>query len=85
MTNFVPDPDPRWQGCQVGDETPIPRHEFTEANGLHSFLFDEDFPPTLDCPDDCGSSCQPSNLGELVDWALGHKCAEAAGTETTDG
>lgn len=73
MTNFKPDPagHPGWY---ISDETPVPRHEFTEANKLDLFTFDEDFPPRLDCPDDCGASCEPASLGELVDWALGHKC-----------
>lgn len=73
MTNYKPDPD--FQGASVEDLTPIPRHEFTEANSLHSFALDEDTTVLLYCPDDCGASCIPANLGEAVDWALGHKCA----------
>jgi len=75
MTNFKPDPEggPGWY---VSDETPIPRHEFTEANSLHMFPFDEIDTPRLDCPDDCGAFCNPGDLGEAVDWALGHKCSE---------
>ena len=72
MTNYKPDPD--FDGCHVSDETPIPRHEFTAANQLHLFVFDEDWGKRLDCPDDCGAFCEAANLGEAVDWALGHKC-----------
>jgi hypothetical protein len=87
MTNFKHDPAPEaGPGWYVSDETPVPRHEFTGANSLHLFTFDEDaMSSRLDCPDDCGRFCEPANLGEALDWALGHKCREAAGTETTDG
>ena len=77
MTVYKPDPAPEaGPGWYVSDETPIPRHEFTEANELHLFTFDEDDTPRLDCPDDCGMFCNPADLGEAIDWALGHKCAE---------
>ena len=79
MTSYIRDPAPEaGPGWYVSDETPIPRHEFTEANGLHSFTFDEDFPPRLDCPDGCDQFCDAASLGEAVDWALGHKCETAA-------
>ena len=75
MTSYKPDPDTGpGSGSHVEDLTPVPRHEFTEANDLHSFPFDEDMTVWLDCPDECGSSCEPANVGEAVDWALGHKC-----------
>ena len=69
----------------VEDLTPVPRHEFTEANDLHLIPFDEDATARLDCPD-CEAICNPGNLGEAVDWALGHKCepawvADAIGAE----
>ena len=73
MTNYKPDPGFS-PGGSVEDLAPVPRHEFTTANDLHMFPFDEDALPQLDCPDDCGASCDPANLGEAVDWALGHKC-----------
>jgi hypothetical protein len=73
MANYKPDPE-FGPGSHVEDLTPIPRHEFTEANGLHLFPFDEDALPRLDCPDDCGAFCEPASVGEAVDWALGHKC-----------
>jgi len=74
MTNYKPDPEGQ-PGWYVSDETPLPRHEFTEANKLHAFPFDEDAMARLDCPDDyCDAYCEPGNLGEAVDWALGHKC-----------
>jgi hypothetical protein len=41
MTNFKPDTD-FGPGSFVEDLTPIPRHDFTEANKLHMFPFDED-------------------------------------------
>lgn len=77
MPNYKPEDRPGWY---LEDLMPIPRHEFTEANKLHAFPFDEDDMPRLYCADDCGAFCEPANLGEAVDWALGHKCA-AAGTE----
>jgi hypothetical protein len=58
----------------VQDLTPVVRQKFSDANGLHLFSFEEDFTPHLDCPDDCGAYCEPADLGEAVDWALGHKC-----------
>jgi hypothetical protein len=73
MPNFKPEDRPGWY---QEDLTPVPRHEFTEANQLHLFPFDEDDTPRLDCPDDCGAFCEPANLGEAVDWALGHKCED---------
>lgn len=84
MTAYKPDPD--FAGAHVSDETPVPRHEFTEANSLDSFTFDEDALPQMPCPDDCGMFCEPASLGEAVDWALGHKCEpeRSAGTETAD-
>jgi hypothetical protein len=83
MTNYRPEGKPGWF---ESDPDPIPRHEFTVANDLHSFPFDEDNLPRLGCPDECGRFCEPANLGEMVDWALGHKCEPewAARTETTD-
>ena len=71
MPNYKPEGRPGWF---ESDPAPIPRHEFTAANELHLFPFDEDDLPRLDCPNDCGSFCEPANLGEMVDWALGHKC-----------
>jgi hypothetical protein len=71
MTNYRPEGKPGWF---ESDPAPIPRHEFTVANELHLFPFDEDDARRLDCPEDCGSFCEPANLGEAVDWALGHKC-----------
>lgn len=75
----------------VEDMAPAPRHEFTEANNLHWFAFDGDWTARLDCPGECGAYCEPGDLGEAVDWALGHKCSDAgeaapaaAGTETAD-
>jgi hypothetical protein len=72
MPNYKPEGRPGWY---QEDPAPIPRHEFTEANQLHSFPFDEDDLPRLYCPD-CGAFCEPGNLGEAVDWALRHKCSE---------
>jgi hypothetical protein len=78
MTSYIRDPHPdAGPGWYVSDETPIPRHEFTEANGLHAFAFDEDDTVTLHCPD-CCLPCEPADLGELVDWALSHKCEATA-------
>ena len=75
MTNYKLDPAPEaGPGWYVSDETPIPRHSNTHPL-LYGFMFDEDFPPRLDCPDDeCDRFCEPANVGEAVDWALGHKC-----------
>jgi hypothetical protein len=72
MTSYIPDPE--FDGCHISDETPIPRHEFTAANQLEAFAFGENDNAGLRCPDDCGAFCEPANLGEAVDWALGHKC-----------
>jgi hypothetical protein len=58
------------------EDTPPPRHEFTEANELHLFTFDEDLTAQMDCPG-CGAFCVPAHLGEALDWALGHECADA--------
>lgn len=73
MSNCKPDLD-FGPGSYIEDLTPLPRHEFTGANQLHLFPFDEDDTPRLDCPDDCGAFCNPGDLGEALDWALGHKC-----------
>lgn len=62
----------------VSDPTPVPRQEFAETNHLYAFTFDEDFRADLYCPDDCGAFCTAENLGEMVDWAVGHQCAEGA-------
>lgn len=72
MTSYKPDPD--FKGAFVSDETPIERNAFTAANRLHLFTFDPDELSQLVCPDDCGSFCEPADLGEALDWALGHKC-----------
>ena len=82
MANYKPDPDPKaGPGWFVSDETQVPRHEFTAANELHLFTFDEDALSRLDCPNECGTYCEPANLGEAVDWALGHKCEPATAGE----
>ncbi len=48
--------------------------ETSSTNNLYLFAFGEDESNRLDCPD-CAAFCAPVNLGEAVDWALGHKCA----------
>lgn len=74
MTNYKRDPAPEaGPGWYVSDETPVPRHASTDSL-LYGYAFDEDFPPRLDCPGDCGKFCEPANLGEAVDWALCHRC-----------
>lgn len=84
MTSYIRDPSPgAGPGWYVSDETPIQRHPGTDGL-LYGYTFDEDFPPRLDCPEDCGTFCEPASVGEAVDWALGHKCiagqdAEPAG------
>lgn len=78
MTSYKPAPEDDLS-THVGDETPIPRHEFTEANKLHWFAFDGDWTARLDCAYECGAYCEPGDLGEAVDWALGHKCAATGG------
>jgi hypothetical protein len=70
MPSYKPEDKPGWFR---EDLTPLPRHEFTEANELHLFPFDDAATARLDCQD-CDAFCNPENLGEAVDWALGHKC-----------
>jgi hypothetical protein len=80
MTSYIRDPRPdAGPGWYVSDETPIPRHPSTDSL-LYSFMFDGDNLPRLDCPDDCGTFCEPASVGEAVDWALGHKCSLAEDT-----
>ena len=42
--------------------------------GLHAFDADE-VGGEFRCPD-CPEFYEPQNLGDAVDWALGHKCIE---------
>lgn len=83
-------PDPYWgPGSYMEDPSPVHRHEFSDANSLYAFEFDEDaMTARLNCPGDCGAFCEPASLGGALDWALGHKCdpdatraPSAAGTE----
>jgi hypothetical protein len=73
MSNYKAAPEDDLS-THVQNLMPVVRHEFTEANDLRLFSFEEDFTPHLDCPGDCGAYCEPADLGEAVDWALGHKC-----------
>lgn len=52
------------------DERAIPRHEFTAEHELNLFPLDM---AEIRCPD-CDQTAYPDNLGEAVDWALGHEC-----------
>ena len=56
-------------------ERVIPRHPFTTEQELHLFEFTD--LDDLECPD-CGEHSSPANLGNAVDWALGHKYVEEA-------
>lgn len=54
----------------AADDTTIPRHEFSVANELYLFPLDM---CQITCPD-CERTAYPDDLGEALDWALGHKC-----------
>ena len=56
---------------QAADDATIPRHKFTVANHLHRFPLDM---AEITCPD-CSATSYPDDLGEALDWALGHQCA----------
>ena len=51
------------------DAKPL-RHEFTAEHELHLFPLDM---AEITCPD-CEATMYPSDLGEALDWALGHDC-----------
>jgi hypothetical protein len=60
------------------EESDIPRHEFTAEHELHLFPIDM---AEIACPD-CEATYYPSDLGEALDWALGHACVGAPADET---
>ncbi len=60
---------------QAADDATISRHKFTAANHLHRFPLDM---AEITCPD-CSQTSYPDDLGEALDWALGHQCAAPAG------
>jgi hypothetical protein len=61
---------------QAADDATIPRHEFTAAHELHLFPLDM---CEIACPD-CEQTSYPDDLGEAVDWALGHQCPASWGS-----
>ena len=54
------------------DDETVPRQGFSVANELYLFPLDM---CEITCPD-CGRTSYPDDLGQAVDWALGHKCKE---------
>jgi hypothetical protein len=54
----------------TGEDAQIPRQEFTAQHELNLFPLDM---CEITCPD-CERTAYPSDLGEAVDWALGHQC-----------
>lgn len=65
------DDDISRQPGDLADDETIPRHKFTAAYHLHRFPLDM---AMITCPD-CDGALYPSDLGEALDWALGHQCA----------
>ena len=55
----------------MSQDEKIPRHKFTTAYHLHRFPLDM---AEITCPD-CSATSYPDDLGEALDWALGHQCA----------
>jgi hypothetical protein len=53
----------------------FPQQEFSKAREL--YLFEATDLDDYECPD-CGAHFHPVNLGQAVDWALGHECLEGS-------
>lgn len=68
------DADISRQPGDLTDDENIPRHPFTAAHHLHRFPLDVRLlMAMITCPD-CDGTLYPSDLGEALDWALGHNC-----------
>lgn len=63
----------------AADEATIPKHWFSLANDLQLFPLDM---CEIRCPD-CDRTAYPDDLGEALDWALGHACVD--GTPKAEG
>ena len=72
----MPDYDVNISRQPEGDDEDIPRHEFTAEHELHLFPLDM---AEITCPD-CEATMYPDDLGEALDWALGHACVPVGGT-----
>ena len=55
------------------DDVTIPRHPFSAEHELNLFPLDM---CEIRCPD-CDRTACPDDLGEALDWALGHDCDAA--------